>query len=84
VARIVGAASLIVAGIAGQIIAASHRPTFDQIGSCVVGICGGRFLGWSRTAYDVVRIGSWALVVFGVVLTVAALLRYRTALRAVD
>jgi hypothetical protein len=71
--RLAGAllgALLIVAGIAAQIVAARHRPEY-----VTGGFSFGRWTGWSSTAYDLVRIGGWALLVFGAVIVAFALIR---------
>jgi len=68
-------ATLAVAGIAGFIEAKAHKPNF----------CGGLppppgeppcAPGLSSTAYDLLRVGSWALVIFGALLIVIGLMRY--------
>jgi hypothetical protein len=67
-------AALIVAGIAALIIASDHHPVsaFDP----------SRFFvpvraaaAWSRTAYDAVRMGGWALVVVGALVVALVLVR---------
>lgn len=62
-----------VGGIAAQIVAQSHRPQY----STVAGFGGslGTWTGWSSTAYDLVRIGGWALLIFGAVTVALALIR---------
>jgi len=65
---------LVVAGIAAFIEAHSHRP----------GMTEGIFAhptGLSRTAYDLLRIGAWALVIFGALLVVVGLIGYWSAQR---
>ena len=37
--------------------------------------------GLSHTAYDVLRVGAWALIVFGVLLIIVGLMQYRAQLR---
>jgi hypothetical protein len=63
---------MIVGGIAARIEAARHHP----VPGC--SDCSGPAqpaTGWSATAYDIVRIGGWALLVFGAVIVVFALVR---------
>ncbi len=66
-------AVLVVAGIAGQIEASRHKPVpaaFQIEGTSLTFAA-----GWSPTAYDLVRIGAWALLVVGVVVVAFALVR---------
>jgi hypothetical protein len=63
-------AALMVAGVAARIIAGRHRPHATS-----------RFLldsppaGWPATTYDVVRVASFALLIFGAVIVALALIR---------
>ena len=84
--RIFGGAVLIVAGIAGFIEAHSHRPVpavvtraralrerrLDEIGVPFHKAMS----GLSQTAYDLLRIGAWALLVIGVLLSLVGLVAY--------
>ena len=62
---------LIVTGIAVGIIAARHAP--------LANISPTTYLlhtaGWSATAYDIVRVAGWALLVLGIVTVAFALVR---------
>jgi hypothetical protein len=83
--RIYIGAALIVAGIAAFIEAHGHAPEYictaertanERIeGSCPAP---GHFIhfGLSQTPYDVLRIGAWALVIFGAVLLIVGLIGY--------
>jgi hypothetical protein len=72
-------ALLVVGGVVAQIVAARNHPS-DSSGAYVPGLgrtgfgAGTRY-GWSPTAYDLVRIGGWALLIFGVVIVAFALMR---------
>lgn len=70
---------LLIAGIAAHIEAGSHAPgrtCFSILGPGCDGPS--RATGWSQNAYDLVRIGSWTLIVTGVVLLLVGLIAYRT------
>lgn len=69
-------ASLAVAGIAGFIEAAAHRPECAEIRE-IGGVCP-HVIGLSSTAYDLLRIASWALVIFGVLLILIGLMQLWT------
>lgn len=65
---------LLIAAVAGFVIVPEHKPQF---------VCGGfgaeggpQCAGWSRTAYDAARIGSWALLILGGLLVVVGLINY--------
>jgi uncharacterized membrane protein HdeD (DUF308 family) len=68
--RIYGGAIMVIAGIAAFTEAHTHRP--------------GRIeRGWeqppselSTTAYDILRIGAWALLILGAVTLIVGLIRY--------
>jgi hypothetical protein len=66
---------MMVAGITGGILAHEHhvgrvvRAPGSGVPTGVV------YTGWSTTAYDVVRIGSWALLIFGAIIVAFALVR---------
>jgi uncharacterized membrane protein HdeD (DUF308 family) len=82
---VVGAA-LVIAGIAAVIEAHSHRP---EVRYAPPRFSRGQVLGYltlagpsrglSQTAYDLLRIGAWALVVVGAVLLVMGFIRYWAA-----
>jgi hypothetical protein len=82
--RIYGGAVMVIAGIAALIVAGSHHPEahhppVDFGGKNVLGILiltrpGS---GWSQTAYDLVRIGGWALLILGGVTAIVGLIRCR-------
>lgn len=64
---------LIVAGIAAFIEAHSHQPETalrEGGGERIVHV------GLSKTAYDLLRIGAWALVIFGALRVVVGLVAY--------
>jgi hypothetical protein len=71
--RVYAGAIPIIAGIAGFIEAhrhvpvPAHRPGIGLITPAS---------GWSPTAYDLVRIGAWALVIVGVLTVILGLIRY--------
>jgi uncharacterized membrane protein HdeD (DUF308 family) len=75
--QIFGGAALIVAGIAAFIEAHTHRP---QPPHGIVIPEGARLprepSELSHTAYDLLRIGGWALLIFGVLLVVVGLIAY--------
>ena len=60
-------ALLIVGGIAALIEASRHRPIPTGFGDTTS--------GWPATTYDLVRIGGWALLIFGAVIVAFALVR---------
>jgi uncharacterized membrane protein HdeD (DUF308 family) len=67
-------ATLAVAGIAGFIEATAHHP--DEICRGVLERDCYTASGLSPTTYDLLRIGSWALVIFGALLIIVGLMRY--------
>jgi hypothetical protein len=67
-------ATLAVAGIAGFIEATAHHP--DEICRGVLERDCYTASGLSPTTYDLLRIGSWALVIFGALLMLIGLMRY--------
>jgi hypothetical protein len=84
--RIFGGALLIVAGIAAFIEASSHAPELqsrcrtggasaEEVG-CPIENYVRVHVGLSQTAYDLLRIGGWALVIFGTLLLVVGLIAY--------
>ena len=70
---------MIVAGITGGIVAHEHR-----VGR-VVRVPGDGirvvYTGWPMTAYDVVRIAAWALLIFGAIIVAFAIVREFNARR---
>ena len=74
-------ATLAVAGIAGFIEASAHAPGWGCARGTPRGAC---FevdqirIGLSSTAYDLLRIASWALVIFGALLVLIGLMRLWT------
>lgn len=84
-----GGAILVIGGIAAFIEAGSHHPEAhhalpsDFGGANVLGrlTLTSPAAGWSQTAYDLVRIGAWALVIVGALLVVTGLIRYWAAQR---
>jgi hypothetical protein len=88
--RIFGGATLIVAGIAAFIEAHSHRPISASVvpGDALTkqqfaeaGVHPGAASGLSQSAYDLLRIGAWALVIFGAVLVAVGLVVYYSTAR---
>jgi hypothetical protein len=68
-------ALLAAGGIAALIIAADHHPHFVSAYLLNGGWGVGGTVGWSSTKYDLVRIGGWTAIVFGVVIVAVALVR---------
>jgi hypothetical protein len=67
-------ALLVVAGLAGQIEASQHHPVAGS--DATFGVAS----GWSPNTYSLVRIGGWALLIFGALIVAVALIReFRTA-----
>jgi hypothetical protein len=66
--QVFAGAVLVVAGIAAFIEAHTHRPVEATWGPGKEGL--------SQTAYDLLRIGAWALVIFGALIVVTGLIRY--------
>lgn len=64
-------ALLMVAGIAARIVAERHHPQLVSGGY----LLNSRELGWPATTYDVVRVASFALLIFGAVIVALALVR---------
>ena len=81
--RVLGGAVLVIAGIAAFIEAHSHRP---EVPYALPRFSRGQVLGYltltgpsrglSQTAYDLLRIGAWALVIVGGLLVLMGLIRY--------
>ena len=85
--RVFGGAALVVAGIAAFIEAHTHKPVGGILEQYVRG--GPTEVirpasGLSPTAYDLLRIGAWALVIFGALLIVVGLIAYWGAQRRSD
>ena len=68
-------ATLVAAGIAAWIVAARHVPGRTVVSTYCIEPCATKATGWSSTAYDLVRIGAWALLIFGAVTVALALVR---------
>jgi hypothetical protein len=67
--------ALVIAGIAAFVEASSHVPRHCNPGvRYLPGPC--HPTGLSQTAYDLLRIGGWALVLVGGALVVTGLIRY--------
>jgi uncharacterized membrane protein HdeD (DUF308 family) len=81
--RIYGGAIMVIAGIAGLIEAHSNRPAVtpppyaykDARGIHEVDVAV-PIGGLSQTAYDLLRIGAWALVILGALTVIVGLIRY--------
>jgi hypothetical protein len=81
--RLLGGAVLVVLGIAAFIEASSHKP---EVRHALPRFSRGQVLGYltltgpsrgrSQTAYDLLRIGGWALVIVGGLLVITGLIRY--------
>jgi uncharacterized membrane protein HdeD (DUF308 family) len=81
--RVYGGAVAVLAGIAALIEAYSHSPEPPLVptnfkGPNVLGVLELRSStsGWSQTAYDLARIGGWALIVLGAVTLIMGLIRH--------
>jgi hypothetical protein len=77
--QVLGGAVLVIAGIAAFIEASSHEP----IPATALGVrCAGEAChsahGLSQTAYDILRIGAWALVIVGALVVIMGLIRFWT------
>jgi hypothetical protein len=74
--RVYGGAVAVIAGIAAFIEAHVHKP-FAGVN---FGLLDSRYdqppSGLSQTAYDLLRIGGWALVIVGALTIVLGLIRY--------
>jgi hypothetical protein len=76
--RVFAGAALVIAGIAAFIEAHSHRPIPagpTGVGSGI-GDIPSPASGLSQTAYDLLRIGGWALVIVGGLLVLIGLIGY--------
>jgi hypothetical protein len=82
--RIYGGALIVIAGIAALIVTANHypeahhTPPLDLSGENVLGTLTltSHRSAWSQTAYDLARIGGWALVILGALIVIVGLIRY--------
>jgi uncharacterized membrane protein HdeD (DUF308 family) len=82
--QIYGGAILVIAGIAALIEAYSHKPAMAPAFPRIYTSAGGTDEitvavpsgGLSQTAYDLLRIGAWALVILGAVTLVLGLILY--------
>jgi hypothetical protein len=67
---------LLLGAVAGFVIVPEHKPAV--IGGSQWGgyLLGGTSVGWSHTAYDAARIGTWALLIVGAILIAVGLISY--------
>jgi hypothetical protein len=79
--RVFGGAIMVIAGIAAFIEAHGHKPqlvyagnTRDEVIREVQAGAQQVHIGLSQTAYDLLRIGAWALAIFGGLLVVVGLI----------
>lgn len=79
--RVYGGAILVIAGIVAFVEADRHHPAraLNVHGAHVLGriTLTGPGSEWSQTAYDLVRIGAWTLVISGGLTVIAGLIRLR-------
>jgi len=74
-------ALLAAGGVAALIVAGQHHPGVTSGGVVIPGTNQGTGFGppvrygWPTTTYDLVRIGGWALLIFGAVIVLFALVR---------
>jgi hypothetical protein len=85
--RIYGGAIMVIAGIAAFIEAHSHPPELEsrcRTGgkACLLEDFSNVHIGLSQTAYDLLRIGAWALMILGAVTVIVGLIRYRAGMRS--
>jgi hypothetical protein len=85
--RIYGGAITLIAGIAAFIEAHSHPPELEsrcRTGgtACPLEDFRNVHIGLSQTAYDLLRIGAWALMILGAVTVIVGLIRYRAGMRS--
>jgi uncharacterized membrane protein HdeD (DUF308 family) len=85
--RIYGGAIMVIAGIAAFIEAHSHPPELEsrcRTGgkACLLEDFINVHTGLSQTAYDLLRIGAWALMILGAVTVIVGLIRYRAGMRS--
>jgi hypothetical protein len=81
VRQVFAGAVLLIAGIAAFIEASSHPPELES--RCTTGAMACPVedfrvvhIGLSKTAYDLLRIGAWALVIVGVLLVITGLIGF--------
>jgi hypothetical protein len=86
VLAVFGGALLVIAGVAAFMVASSHQPDWEfrcrAIGRserCLHGTLYEVHSGFSHSAYDLLRVSAWALVIIGVLLVVTGLFRYWAA-----
>lgn len=67
-------AALLIAAVVGFVVVPENAPR---------SVCGGfgeatgpQCAGWSRTAYDVAKIATWALLIVGALIVLMGLIRY--------
>ncbi len=79
--RVYGGAVAFLAGVSAFIVDARHRRTLglELIGSLPAPH---RSRGLSNTAYDLIHVGGWVLIVAGVLLMIMGLIRYAATVRA--
>lgn len=64
---------LLAVAVVGFVIVPEHKPHLAP----APGWWGGPYrVGWSQTAYDAARIGTWALLIVGVILLAVGLIDY--------
>jgi hypothetical protein len=79
-------AVLLIAAVAGFIVALEHTPGTQLVDAqgqplagCDPGACAGTsvvHIGWAQATYDVVRVLTWALAIVGALLVVMGMIRY--------
>jgi hypothetical protein len=84
--RVFGGAVLVIGGIAAFIEAHSHRPITHYVcpnGSeeCKDAKLFAHHHGLSQTAYDLLGIGAWALIIIGAVLVIVGLIGHRALVK---
>jgi hypothetical protein len=68
---------LLISAVAGFVIVPEHRPGVAVDASCGGwGPCATGITALSPTAYDVLRIGTWAALIVGTVLVALGLIRF--------
>ena len=63
-------AAMLVAGVAAWVIDDRHRPHVPDAGYLL-----SKRTGWSATTFDLVRVASFALLIFGAVIVALTLIR---------
>jgi hypothetical protein len=64
-------AAVMVAGVAARVVAGRHHPHAASVRF----LLGSQKTGWPATTYDLVRVASFALLIFGAVIVALALVR---------